>query len=115
MNTHLSLVPTALCKRAAVTEESTPPETAQRTSPSSLESWLTELLRKLCMLHSFFALHTPKTKLERTACPISVCVTSGWNCTPNCLPPLNSTAAYGRLSLAANTMVVPGSFVGESV
>ena len=115
MKTHRSRSCRALLRSTEATDESTPPETAQRIRPSGVRlSSLMVSSRKPSMLHFFSAWQTPLTKLERISAPCSVCTTSGWNWTPNWEPSAERIAAYGELSLVAIAESPRGSLVAES-
>ena len=76
--------PTACWTSAAVTVESTPPESAQTTrlSPTRARRRTTSCSTKLSIVQSVRAFATRSTKFRSISRPSAVCVTSGWNCTP---------------------------------
>ena len=76
--------PIARCTSAAVTVESTPPESAQitRLVPTRWRTRGTQASTKLSIVQSARAPATRSTKLRRISLPSMLCVTSGWNCTP---------------------------------
>ncbi len=76
--------PMALCSSMATTEESTPPERPQTTSPSPTCSRMhcTLSATKAPMHQSRAQPQTSCRKLPRISAPRGVWETSGWNCTP---------------------------------
>mmetsp|Transcript_40208 Transcript_40208/g.87714 ORF Transcript_40208/g.87714 Transcript_40208/m.87714 type:complete len:208 (+) Transcript_40208:665-1288(+) len=77
--------PTALVSRAATTVESTPPLTAPITgrSPTSFRIRTISSSANSSMFHApSGSPATAQQKLRIILVPSSVCVTSGWNCTP---------------------------------
>ena len=80
----VSWLPTALCRRTATTDESTPPLSPQITFSRpicSFRNW-TVLITKDSMVQSGGHWQMRKRKLCRISFPRGVWTTSGWNCTP---------------------------------
>ena len=100
---HVSCLPIAFARRAATTEESTPPERPQMTflSPTCsliLAIWMS---MKLDIFHDPWNLHSWNRKFLRISWPCGVCVTSGWNWRPKKGFVLCLTAAYGHVGVDA--------------
>ena len=77
----LGCSPTALESKTAATEESTPPDNAQRTLPFPTLSRIcrTDSSTNESIRQSPAHPHTSSTKFESIFVPSSVCSTSGWN------------------------------------
>ena len=102
-NTHVSWSPMALCKSAATTEESTPPDKPSNTflSPTCFcTRWIWSSI-------IFAGVHKPSQpamslmKCSSMRPPWSECVTSGWNCTPKKFFSAWYMPAIGQLSVLA--------------
>ena len=98
----------ARCTRAAATAESTPPDSPQIACPSP--TWAR--IRSVCssmMLPMVQVGRQPASSRNRrsTSRPCSVCITSGWNCTPYSWRLVSSIAATGVAAVRAVT-VKPG-------
>ena len=103
--TQVSCLPTALCTNTAATEESTPPDNAQRTFLSPTASLISAILRcaKLLIVQSPLTPQTSNRKLEIILRPNGVCSTSGWNCTPYNLRKSLAIPATGHSLVSAVT------------
>ena len=77
-------LPMARWRRAAVTVESTPPESPHTTRPSLTVSrmFFTDSSMNPAMVHPPEHLAMLKRKFLRISLPRGVCTTSGWNWTP---------------------------------
>ncbi len=101
--------------RAAATAESTPPDSAQMARPSPTCS----LIRSICSSTMFSIVHVGRQpaasrKRRRILVPYSVCITSGWNCTPYRPRSWSSTAAAGVAGVCAVTVNPGGAAVEVS-
>src|SRR5699024_12091848 len=73
-----------LCRRTAVTEESTPPLIAHNTlrSPTCSRIFSTSMSMKFSIVHSPVHPEISLMKFFKNASPWMECLDSGWNCTP---------------------------------
>ena len=105
--------PMALCKRAAATEESTPPLRPRITRPSPTCSWISRQVRS--MKDSIVQLDLQPqircTKLARISPPRGVWTTSGWNCRPKMLRLVSPMTAWGEFSVLPSGRNPVGSLV----
>ena len=81
--THWSWSPIARCTSAAVTAESTPPESAHstRSVPTAARIDSTDWSTKELIDQPALSPARWNRKFSRTRWPWGVCATSGWNCT----------------------------------
>src|SRR5918994_450494 len=114
--THVSWSPTARWTSRAATDESTPPESAQRTaaSPTWARIRATASSTMFTGVQSGSTPQPSKRKRFRTSFPRSVWDTSGWNWTPKSPRSLSSIAAIGIRSVRAVTRKPSGAFVTAS-
>ena len=114
-NTQVSRSPMARCTRAAATAESTPPDSPQIARPPPTCS----LIRSVCSSTMFSIVHVGRhpaasRNRRRILVPYSVCITSGWNCTPYRPRSGSSTAAAGVAAVCAVTVNPGGAAVEVS-
>mmetsp|Transcript_7012 Transcript_7012/g.17310 ORF Transcript_7012/g.17310 Transcript_7012/m.17310 type:complete len:208 (-) Transcript_7012:384-1007(-) len=106
--------PTALVRSAATTVESTPPLTAPITgrSPTSFRSRTISSSANSSIFHApSGSPATAQQKLRIIFVPSSVCVTSGWNCTP--INGLDSCAMAANSELS--DVAIAWNFSGKAV
>ena len=98
----------ARCTSAAATAESTPPDSPQIARPSPTCSRISSTCSSTMFSMVQDGRHPASSrKRARMRVPCSVCMTSGWNWTPNMRRAASSTAATGVASVRAVT-VKPG-------
>ena len=111
--TQVSCSPTARETNAATTLESTPPERPSSTpsSPTCSRMRATARSMMLATVQSPAQPAMSRTNRRSSSPPRSVCMTSGWNCTPKKRRSACVMAAIGALALAAAISKPGGSAV----
>ena len=89
--------------RTAATDESIPPDSPQITGsgPTCFRMEATVSSMNEAILHLPEQPQISNRKFRRMSVPLSVCTTSGWNCTPRNPDGGWTTAAFGQSSLSA--------------
>src|SRR5262249_13247732 len=105
----------ALWSNTATTEESTPPESAQRTRspPTIFRMAATSLSMKDFIDQSPLAPQASR-KFRSTVLPWAVCATSGWNWTPKSFRAGSAMAATGQFSVEPRATKPGGGFITVS-
>ena len=105
----------ARCTSAAATAESTPPDSPQMARPSPTCSRISVTCSSTMFSMVQDGRHPASSrKRARMRVPCSVCMTSGWNWTPNMRRCSFSTAATGVTSVRAVTVKPGGAAVQVS-